>query len=211
MAHWYTSIKRLGLKGIIFHDELTDSFVKKYTTENISFEKTFLGDLSTNDERFFIYYEYLKNNKYENVFLTDLSDVWFKKDPFEIIDDKYKLWVGSEQEKIDEKKWIVRRFEKIYGKLFAEMMKGILYNAGIIGGSYSNIFKFLGAMTNQMNNLKANKKDILEKYHDISFNMAAFNKVLYKQYNKSEIFTGEPLHSPFKSYLKGGDYYIFHK
>jgi len=210
-ADWYTSIVRLGMYGVIFHDELTDHFVKKHTCDNIKFEKVALGELSTNDERFFIYEDYLKKNKYDNIFMTDISDVWFKKNPFELINDKYKLLVGSEPYINSDKKWMVKRYEIIYGKLPEELANEQVLNAGIIGGSYAEIMKFLSSINAEMKNLNKLKGKEVQAEENLSFNMAAFNKVLRSKYKKVEIYTGGKLHSPYKSYLKEGDYYIFHK
>lgn len=84
----YETCKNKKLHLIIFHDGLSDNFLKKYTTDRIIFRKTQLvSNLSINDERFIIYYEYLLHNPYKNVLSSDVSDVYINKNPFELIDN----------------------------------------------------------------------------------------------------------------------------
>ncbi len=86
----YQSCKDKGQHLIIFYDTLSDKFVKKYSTDKIIFRKTKLvSNLSINDERFIIYYEYLLHNPYKHVLSSDVSDVYINKNPFELIDKFY--------------------------------------------------------------------------------------------------------------------------
>ncbi len=85
MRPLYESCKNLKLHLVIFHDNLSKEFVKKYTTDRIIFRQTQLKTkMSINDERFIIYYEYLTKNPYENVFSSDISDVVLTKNPFKL-------------------------------------------------------------------------------------------------------------------------------
>ena len=84
---WYNSVNELYLEGRIFYDNLSDEFLERYTTDKIKFIKVFPSDYSNNDWRFFCYRNYLEENKFNNVFLTDGSDVTVAKDPSEIINN----------------------------------------------------------------------------------------------------------------------------
>jgi len=84
----YETCKNKKLHLIIFHDNLDDKFIKKYSTDRIIFRRTELvSELSINDERFIIYYEYLLHNPYKNVLSSDVSDVYINKNPFELIEN----------------------------------------------------------------------------------------------------------------------------
>jgi len=86
----YDSCKEKDLHLVIFYDILSDKFIEKYSTDKIIFRKTLLlSDLSINDERFIIYYEYLLKNPYKNVLTSDISDVYINKNPFDLIDNYF--------------------------------------------------------------------------------------------------------------------------
>jgi len=70
----YETAKKYKQHLIIFHDNLSDEFIKKYQTNKIIFRKTQLvSNLSINDERFIIYYEYLLKNPNKKVLSSDNS------------------------------------------------------------------------------------------------------------------------------------------
>ncbi len=211
IVHWYTSIIRLKMNGIIFYDNLSDSFIKKYQNKYIKFIKIKLGDLSLYVERFIIYYDYLKKNKYDNIFMTDISDVWFKKDPFKLINDKYDLYVGSELCKNNMSKWMIKGFNTIYGGMSEEVKNKIILNAGIIGGRYIAVLKLLDLFIQELKKLEEDKREMIKKGIDITFDMIALNKIIYSNYKINRIYSSKKLHSPYKKYLKEGDYCIFHK
>ena len=82
----YSTAKELDLHLVIFHDNLSKSFLDEYSTDKIIFLKTQLrGGLSINDERYIIYYEYLQKNKYEAVLTSDISDVYINSNPFDLL------------------------------------------------------------------------------------------------------------------------------
>ena len=84
----YDSVKKLNLHLVIFHDGLSDDFIKKYTTESIFFLKTkLMGNLSINDERYIIYYQFLLRYKYKNILTSDVSDVYVVRNPFNLINN----------------------------------------------------------------------------------------------------------------------------
>jgi len=101
IAPLYNSCLKLGLHLIIFYDNLSKNFVQKYSTNKIIFRKTILvSNLSINDERFIIYYEYLLKNPYKNVYSSDIGDVFLTKNIFELFDtfDKNKYNIKTIEE-----------------------------------------------------------------------------------------------------------------
>ncbi len=161
-----------------------------------------LGKHTPYDERWLKYYEYLKKNKFEKVLITDISDVWFKKNPFELLSPKFRLFIGSEESINCENKWMKSHYLKVFGKEFKFLQSKQVLNAGIVGGTYNEVLKLLSKMRKEI--LKINVKGVL-------YDMVVLNKIVYSKYNKGEIYTARKLHSPYKKYATRGDYCIFHK
>ena len=147
----YESCLKNDLHLIIFYDNLSEGFVKKYQTDKIIFRKVKLvSDLSINDERYIIYYEYLLKNKYKNVFSSDISDVFINKNPFELIKDYYKR-SNIDQNDVDkvlnnEKKFEKSKYYPFPEKAFTEYEKVLLLKSlrEISTFDYSNNLIFIG-------------------------------------------------------------------
>ncbi|WP_215226789.1 hypothetical protein [Echinicola shivajiensis] len=93
---WYESVDELGLKAVIFCDTISEEFKKRYETDKISFLRCQLGPHSLNDERFFIFYEFIQNLK-DDIFVvsTDINDVIINKNPLDLLESQPdKLFVG---------------------------------------------------------------------------------------------------------------------
>jgi len=200
---WYNSAIRLNLNGIIFHDCLSKEFIEKYTNENIIFIKYKLStNLSVNDERFICYYNYLKrNDNIKYLFLTDLFDVKFIKNPFNLInDEKFSLYCGGNKNiLLDNKVHTKPNMLKVYGKECYRTYPKI--HAGTFGGSRDNILIILFSM----------RIDMLRMNSGGNYNMIIFNKVVYDIVSLDRIMIGKPLASEFKKYEYAGDFCIKHK
>tara|TARA_Y100000590_G_scaffold14063_2_gene16885 strand:+ start:6202 stop:7041 length:840 start_codon:yes stop_codon:yes gene_type:complete len=205
---WYYSIKKLGLNGIIFHDGMSDSFIKKYETDKIKFIYVDSNDYdySLNDLRYFVYYDYiLKNKNIKNVFMTDGNDVTIVNNPFV---DKLlnKVCVGKELEKLYKKDWMlnkIKQFNKIKGLHFNKN-KETIYNAGLLGGKRENILRFLENMLYIFDSLSFDQKKQ-------NLNMIVFNYVVYNHLNEN-VISGEILHSKYKKFENDRkDIYFIHK
>ena len=92
-------MRRIDAHGIIFYDKLSGEFLRKYTTDKIKFVQCKLGKLNMNDERFVLYLYFLLLNKYNKVFMSDITDVIINKSPFNLIQsrDEYKIFVGRDR------------------------------------------------------------------------------------------------------------------
>lgn len=220
---WYSTMLKYKLHGIIFHDCLSDEFIKQYQTEEIIFKKCKIGDYSINDERFIIYLMYLKHNKYQNVFMTDVSDIQINNsNPFQIIENNNKLYAGTDEgNTVENNPWMMRRIHylndlKIDNKLINGFKKMYLYNAGIIGGCYDiicNILEKKYQMYLDFNNENNN--------NTLVFNFIIFNYFKNKDKTSPDydvnklcskyIFSGYPLNSKYKLYEKDTKAYIIHK
>jgi len=153
---WYKSVNKLKLNGVVFHDGLSNEFIETYSTTHVRFVKCELGDFSLNDERFFIYLQYIiefcPNAKH--IFLTDGNDVVITKNPFVFVKNfkDNKLFVGrnngnylrqSNYNRLE----MIPRFENDFGKkLERKFYNQTIYNAGILGGSKSAVIYQLSLM-----------------------------------------------------------------
>ena len=89
IENWYLSSYKLNLQMVIFHDDLSDQFIKTFTknSPNIEFVKvhSFHG-YTPNDRRYFVYYNYLLSNRdISHALMTDLRDVKLLNDPFKMM------------------------------------------------------------------------------------------------------------------------------
>jgi len=146
---WYDSVNKLQLKGIVFHDGLSDTFVKKYSTQCVTFVRCTLGSYSLNDERFILYLKYIKEYclDLQYVYLTDANDVIITQNPFHILEKSNdpKLFVGRNnghllrQSRVNWSKRIPIFARESKVNLDRKFYNQTIYNAGIIGGSISSI------------------------------------------------------------------------
>ena len=214
---WYESVNLLGLKARIFHDELSDEFVSKYTTQNIEFIKTDVEGTrySNNDWRFFCYYDYLKTNKHDAVFMTDCSDVIIMKDPSLLLSDEdgdCQFFAGSD---LAGMKWSDYRFASFpyeaihkncswagldYFKKHGEELA--LINMGVIGSIQENVEFFLKLFTECRERARTT----------VNINMALGQFILRYAFQDSKVCVGEPLTSEYKKWQKDRkDVYFIHK
>lgn len=226
---WYYSVLKLKLNGIIFHDGLSEDFIIKYKTDNINFIYVDSSKFkySQNDERFLIYYLFLKKYKYiENIFFTDGNDVTIKNNPFNYIKNNNKknnkdfFYVGTEfRRKLKDNNftkfnfsrinnWIQNPDKKFTFATFEENKHNILFNAGILGGSRGNMLYFLRLMKEKFNKTF---RYMPINLHARNINMIVFNYVIYDHIDKNNIITGHPLHSLFTRYEKRNDVIFAHK
>jgi hypothetical protein len=92
--------------------------------------------------RFLSIYEYLRQNwaRYRFVVTTDVKDVYFQKDPFEIMNGLNitgsKLVIASEGLKYKDEPWGDDNLKQAYGPYVYEQFKNnIIYNVGTFGGT----------------------------------------------------------------------------
>lgn len=212
---WYESIHNLNLKGILFHDKSCDvNFIDKYQSENVKFyenKNEELKNISFYLHRFLTFKYFLSNNIFDNVFMTDVSDVTFKKNPFDLI-EKNKIIIGCEQYKNGNKiitkdlNWAKKMFPKLYESY--PYWDGVFLNCGIVGGTYSVVFEFLEIYERECFSLLKNKKQTMSKFnHD----MTVCNMLVHKYFSDRYV-TGMPIHTIFKKYdIENDVAFIVHK
>lgn len=227
MKPFYETVLEQGLHAVIFTDKLSDDFISKYQTDKIIFKKCKMGNYSINDERFIIYYQYLLKNKYKYALMTDISDVFVIKNPFDLMTKIDKIFVGTNVVGFGADKrtpmWFERRNWKI--EPFNEKLKNAnyddvgyksnkiqIYSAGLLGGSYDKIMWFLIQTTNIMLIINSQKN-----YNMVVFNYI-INKHLLEEYNSTTfctkyVYTGTPFNSLFGKYekMENTECCLFHK
>ena len=216
MKDWTLSIKELGMQAVIFHDSLDAGFQHRLTQfySNISFEFVkSLHQRSTNDARFYAYLNYLERHpNIDRVLLTDISDVRFQFNPFELMSLLGDwLYIGTDIDIFPSMKtmqWIHERLRGCFGNYsvdhgdLSQLMKlNTVYNAGTIGGSRDVVLAVLWRITEYLNLTPT----------QLNCNMPAVNYAMHKHFYEM-VFTGYPLNSRFlrrQATPKG--VYIIHK
>lgn len=207
---WYKSVDKLKIKGIVFHDNLSEDFVSKYTTQKISFiqiKNSF--EYSNNDYRFFCFKDFLSNNKFDYVFHTDASDVTVVKNPSELIQEHQDVdfFACKDSIKLNQFGNYLQvhnsfKFEdKVLFMLNYENWD--LINMGVVGGKYENMLEFYTRFT-----------EVRESMGKPEFNsdMWLCQYLLRSQFQHKKFIMGPPVCSEFKKYQNDRkDVYFIHK
>lgn len=205
---WYNSVNKLNLEGIIFYDNLSDDFLNECTTDKIKFIKVTPSDYSNNDWRFFCYRNFLEENKFNSVFLTDGSDVSVVKDPGGIIKDNplIDLFACKDSIMLNEFPYLQIHKQARWGNYtwFHDYQQTLnLINMGVIGGNYQNIMLFL-------NNFCETRVKL--GHPDFNSDMWVGQYVFRTLLSHKQIMIGEPFTSNFKKYeIDREDVYFIHK
>jgi hypothetical protein len=201
IKEWAESIIKLGLIGVVFHNNLSENSIANYKS-NIQFVKVdFDEKYNTNIFRYFLYKKYLEENIVDNVFVTDITDVVVLKNPFLqplFLENNNHIFCGDEP-KILENDWMQDHSTHLRSKindyaLYEEKFKtATLLNCGIVGGSKKIIQLFLEGLCS-----------IHEKYNTdnttaFTGDMGAFNYLMRTQFNE-HIIHGSPVNTIFKMY-----------
>ena len=213
MAEWLYSLRELGMEAVVFHDQLEHSFTSRLQElhPGLSFHQVrSLGNRSTNDARFYSYLHYLEAHPLiSRVLLTDISDVWFQKNPFDLMDlfGEGLLYIGQDIDifpSMELMPWLSTRLQGCFGEDgSARPLMGLdaVFNAGLIGGSRGTLLAFLSRLTRSLDATPP----------QLNCNMPAVNYVAHKYFSHLT-FTGFPLNSRFlckQSSPKG--VYVVHK
>ena len=203
---WYNSVNSLGLTGFIFYDNLSEEFLKKYSTDKINFIKVKPSDYSNNDWRFFCYRNFLEENQFDSVFLTDGSDVTVVKDPSLIFDERDEdLFACKDSILLSEFPYLGVH-QKFNWKNFAYyamcQSRLDLINMGVIGGHYANVMEFLHSFC-----------EVRLRMGEPEFNADMWvGQYVFRELLNKKLLLGEPFTSEFKKYQNDRkDVYFIHK
>ena len=211
ISAWHKSLTKLGLRGVVFHDGLDSSFIDSVKPK-ICFEKVVLGKRSLNDDRYFHYLQYVENHpQLTHVLMTDIADVTFRRDPFELMRlFGHHLFIceGVLFNNIRSNVWLRHKITKCFlndtqPNSSIEWLNKLKpsVNAGVIGGPRHIVLRFLRILTALLDTLPVNA----------NCNMAAVNYVVHK-YFIDVVFTGFPFNSIFHKWESNPrGVYIMHK
>lgn len=221
---WYTTVKSLNLSALVMHDCLTRDQIVRLQTQRIRFV-SISGpvNISLGDFRYPLYYGLLTGQPVfgngesvrldvkwqppvKNVFITDLFDVWFAGNPFDIVyGNRYRIYMGKEtlpwgEWMFDKAKTCGYTDEQVHNH--PSNVTDTMYNTGIIGGPVESVSLLLRLMSIKVLTL-SNKM--------ANCDMPFLNYILKDVFGDSSVFTGHPLHSRFASYERNVGAYIYHK
>lgn len=216
MANFYWSLSQQQLRAVVFHDGLDAGFQHRVSSyyPNLTFSEVHsLCNRSTNDARFYVYYKYLREHpEIDKVLLTDISDVIFQRNPFQLMSLLGDLlYVGTDIDIFPNMRtmpWIETRLRGCFGNYSVDsgelsrlMDMETVYNAGTIGGSRHAV---LDALTMIVTYLDSTPKDL-------NCNMPVVNYVMHRHFF-DRVFTGFPLSSRFLRYQSAPKgVYLIHK
>ena len=163
---WYKNVKSLGLSDIVLHDCLSPDQIVGLQTQQIRFMSIDPPTgISLGDYRFVLWYAILSgqglprqwtsvkvNTKWSppvaKVFITDLFDVSFSGNPFELIfGNRYHVYLGTEEHTPPGwKNWMhnkARRCGHNEVSRHALNMTSFFFNTGIIGGPVKPVLSLL--------------------------------------------------------------------
>jgi len=186
VATWIRSLHSVGLRGVIFHDGLSPEFCHKWDGFRVEFRMIeWVTPWTAAEERVAIYRAAIASEPdWDRILMTDLSDVEFHFDPFPLMADRSKLYVGSEVELLGAT--ILRLWSKAaYGEI--KFPDRPVLNCGIVGGHRAPIMHLLNVWMAEMA-----LAGVPPPPHDI----VAFNRVMYGL--ALPYFTGGPLHTAFR-------------
>jgi hypothetical protein len=199
---WWTTVNRVGLAGVVLHDGLPKDFTDSATTKYVRFKRMEPGEWPILHDRHRLFRDYLNSSDDEYVFITDISDVAFKRDPFTLVRadrGQHRLFIGSEQKLIGECRCLRKEVADQFGCLLHAERQVV--NPGIVGGLKHEVIHFLERVIDC----------IAEQKRLLNSDMSIINKVVHDTYAWSELFTGLPLHSRFKKWEYHSPAAILHK
>ena len=201
---WAESVARLGLKGVVFHNNFTEETCQKYQNEFVSFTRvTHNTAHNPNVYRYFLYNDFIKKHaqNIENLFVTDVSDVVVVKNPFTeplFVQNADALFCGDEPKTLDNP-WMIDHATHLrnniadYAQYEAQYKQETLLNCGIIGGNIGVMQPFMAQLWELHQLYNHNNKTAY------TGDMGAFNYLVRTQFN-SNLRHGEPVNTVFKAY-----------
>lgn len=185
---WIVSLHKLGLRGVILHDGLSDLFQDDWAAKGVEFLRVkWATPYTPTEERFTAYADWLRENDCDRVLMTDLSDVEFFSNPFDLMTSPEAVYCGSEPGTIGENSFVRRQMLDCYGWVTTPERQVV--NPGIIGGYRQRMAELLDDLNTEIFNGGGNPNR----------DLADFNRIMYR-YPDAQIITGYPLHTEFKKY-----------
>lgn len=200
---WWTTIDRLGLHATVLASGWTDAALRVIQTPRISVVHVQPGPRHIFHERHVLVRDYLQASADERVFVTDGSDVAFKKDPFELVRQAgtaRRLFVGRERHRILFCRCVRREMRQQFGRIWFPLRP--VLNPGILGGRREIVLEALERIITLAQ--QAGDRLVLS-------DMGIVNRALHAAFRPEELVTGFPLHSRFKGWEFDTTAAILHK
>jgi hypothetical protein len=215
VSAWAMSIQKLGLQGILFHNNFSEKTCQLYQSKHLKFVKVeYDATFNPNVFRYFLYSQFLqKTNQYiKHVFFTDVTDVLVLSNPF--IHPFYlghlsSIFCGDEPINLANE-WMHNHGEhfriqiKDYANYESQFKAHPLLNCGIVGGTISVMQAFmldLCAIHAQFN---------VNNTTGYTGDMGAFNYLIRTKYNEL-VKHGKPVNTVFKAYENESNCWFKHK
>ena len=206
IERWYNSVDRLRIHAVVFHDGLSASFVKQYSTERIQFIPVPTLDRNPVDAKWTVVSEHLKKHRYNRVFVTDISDVEVRTNPFtqDALWEDFNLFCGDEPEFVG-CPWLsdlVRQLDRQEWWDWHQCHASeILLNAGVLGGYAWTVALLATEVAN-----------CLERWipSSIMADMLLVN-IVARKLGGTRLRHGHPVNSRFKAYETCQDVWFAHK
>jgi hypothetical protein len=201
---WAESIIAANLKGVIFHNNFSETTCKLFENENISFVKiAYDAQFNPNVFRYFVYRDFLQHHlqQIKGIFITDITDVVLVKNPFTdplFRENPTGLFCGDEPKKLHND-WMIAHAENLrnnisdYAAYESNFGEEALLNCGIIGGAAPLFFDFLQQLC--AIHQHANRDNRTAYTGD----MGAFNYLARTRFNQ-QLVHGAPVNTVFKEY-----------
>jgi hypothetical protein len=170
MANFWNSVIFHDLSSLIFHDNISDSFVEEFSSRKIHFHRVNPHmTWSTNDYRFKVYNHLLKTTSYTYFLFCDISDVFFNSDPFlhMMAYPQRSLFLSYDLGKFHKAAWRVKDCYNQTGESWNQSKP--MYNAGAWGGKSDMVSCILQCIDKELSILLQNGR---EAYN---CNMPVFN------------------------------------
>jgi hypothetical protein len=202
--NWLQSIVKLNLNGIIFHNNFTPAFCKKFQNNNVKFiQKNLDTRFNPNVYRYLIYNDFLTDysDEISNIFFTDIGDVVVVINPFVqplFLNNTNNIFCGDEPTILNNE-WMNAHSAHLRSKIADYEMyeykfkNHILLNCGIMGGSIAVMKTFINQLANLHGQYNFDNKT------SYTGDMGAFNYLVRKKYN-TLLLHGAPVNTVFKAY-----------
>ncbi|MFV0446548.1 MAG: hypothetical protein ACK5Q5_23500 [Planctomycetaceae bacterium] len=200
---WWTTLQRVGLPGTLLHSGWTREQIAAIETGRITAVAVSPGARHIFHERHFLVRDYLHSIDDPYVFVTDGSDVAFKRDPFDLVrqaGNVRRLFIGREKHRILFCKCVRREMRRQFGRVWFPLRP--VLNPGILGGRRETVIEALDAICELIDSLGEQV---------VASDMCIVNRGIHSAFTPSELMTGLPLHSQFKSWDFDTPAAILHK
>ncbi len=203
VREWAESLARVGCQGVLLVDHETPRISAAFPDLQIVPVPAVPDWTHPNAWRWKVLSDFLEQTTWQAVFITDVFDVQFYRNPFVLLRRlPGRLWIGTEDAIIGDEssatKWLSRRLRKTVGEVPPHLAGRPLLNAGIIGGHVQQVRKLATAMWD----LLRDKGAAGESASD----MAALNYLVHTRWPANRVWMrGAPLHSRFGRFEKDRD------